>query len=125
MTDILYDDRKIKVSYFRDSFEEHSLYSFGNHTLLQRGALEELAKTHPKELETKLNAIDSSFHDFVYRHLESKRRDNRALGPVSIRDMREIYSDVGLALAQARIKELENQVLELLAKLVEDDSLPF
>ena len=91
----LYNDGRIKVNYFGGDPEEHS-FSIGIVSFLfQRGVLEELARTKPSELKPKLYAIDDMIEP-------------------SMKKYNLTYEDVGYVLTQARIKDLETQVSELL-----------
>ncbi|MEK6811973.1 MAG: hypothetical protein AABX76_00260 [Nanoarchaeota archaeon] len=92
-SDFLYDDGRIRINYFGGDPEEHSFKIGMYSSLFQRGVLEELAKTKPSELRPKLHAIDSMIeHSMAHYDLS--------------------YENVGYALMQARIKELENLFTE-------------
>jgi len=111
--DFLYNDGKIRISYLEKSPEDHNLFirdSYGcvSRFLLQRGILEELAKTPPKDLKNKLNAIDPVFHDFAMRSFWPTK------SPIAVTagNMDIFYRDLGFALTQARITELERLFTE-------------
>ncbi|MEK6823854.1 MAG: hypothetical protein AABY06_02350 [Nanoarchaeota archaeon] len=87
----LYSDQKIKVTYFRDLIDEHDLIIGDKHILLQRGVLEELARTSSEEFKFKLHAIDP---DFNY----------------SLKKLNLSYAEIGFAIAQARVNELEEEL---------------
>lgn len=92
-SDFLYDDGRIRINYFGGLPEQHSLTIGDNPFLLQRGVLGELAKTKPSELRPKLYAIDSMIeHSMAHYDLS--------------------YENVGYALMQARITELERLFTE-------------
>lgn len=102
--DVLYDDGKVKVSYFKDLVDEHVLHIGDQGFILQRGILEELARTPIVNIQRKLSAIDSN------------------IDPALIRS--EIfYHEVDFALKQAHIKDLETQVNELTGKVYGSDSV--
>ncbi len=87
----LYDSKKIKINYFRDLIDEHDLIIGDKHILLQRGVLEELAGTSSEEFKFKLHAINP---DFDY----------------SLKELNISYAEVGFAIAQARVNELEEEL---------------
>ena len=89
----LYSDKKIKVAYFRDLIDEHDLIIGNKHILLQRGVLEELARTSSEEFKFKLHAINP---DLNY----------------SLKELNISYAEVGFAIAKARISELEEELSE-------------
>ncbi len=92
MGKFLYTDDKIKISYYEPTFDEHVLNLCNNSiTLLQRGVLEELARTSREEFKFKLHAID---FDFDY----------------SLKELNISYAEVGFAIAQARVNELEEEL---------------
>lgn len=93
-TDVLYDDGRVRISYLNESIhDEHSLFIGKGSFILQRGILEELAKTKPSELKPKLRAIDDMIEFSMGEHGLS-------------------HNDMGYALAQERIRDLEIQLLE-------------
>lgn len=95
MTDeeILYDDGRIKIVY-QPGRDGHGLIIGNQFLFLDRGILEELARTSSRGLIPKFNSIDSSFGYIFEREGLS-------------------YPTVGLAIAQARIKELENELRDI------------
>src|SRR3989338_389963 len=109
----LYDSEKIKITYFKDSFEEHSLIVGGVHFLLQRGVLEELARTPIIELRRKLSAIISDINHFTTAEEKPTGRD---IDHVALKSS-VYYHELDFALKQARIKDLENQISGLAKEL--------
>lgn len=103
--DVLYDDGKVKVSYFKDLVDEHVLHIGDQGFILQRGILEELARTPISSIRSKLSAIDPNI--------------DSALLLANI-----FYHEIDFALKQTRIRELETQVNELARKIPLPHYLP-
>ncbi|MBU3896844.1 MAG: hypothetical protein KJ697_02840 [Nanoarchaeota archaeon] len=92
----LYEDNKIKIGYFQNSAEDHTMIIKESNMqfILQRGVLEELSKTSRDRLIDKLSAIDPMFPHLL--------------------DERKISQDyLQIVLAQAHINEI-NQYVESL-----------
>ncbi|MDD5416991.1 MAG: hypothetical protein PHU12_03370 [Candidatus Aenigmarchaeota archaeon] len=85
----LYKDKNIEIGYFQDSFEDHVLIiNQETQFILQRGVLEELARTSRDTLLLKLNAIDPML-------------------PYTLNEEKISADYLQVALAQAHIKELD------------------
>lgn len=94
MRRILYIDEEIKISYFVDSKKEHFLKIGDQSAILKKGVLEELSRTFTEDLSHKLEVINHKFNEALL--------ENNNIS----------YSEVGFAIAKARIKELEYKLLE-------------
>ncbi len=91
--EVLYEDERLRVTYL-PRVDLHNLVIDGDYLItLDRGVLEELAKTSFTELRRKLDTIDPSF--IHYQWLKGP--------PLS-------SERIGYAISQARIKELEDEL---------------
>ena len=88
--EVLYDIGKIKIVY-QPSRDGHGIFIDGQLVFLARGILEELSRTPGKDLIHKLNLVDDGLGYILERE---------GITPITL----------GLAIAQARISELENEL---------------
>ncbi len=86
--DFLYNDGRIRINYFGKSVDEHNLFIDSKSFFLGRGVLKDLALTPSPNLCSKLYDVNDLIDSAVVG------------GDLS-------YGRVGLALAQARIRELQ------------------
>ena len=97
----LYSDGRISIIYFPKR-DVHALLMDDYGIILDHGILEELSKTTPSEIRTKLDTLDPSF-------ISMKWTKGRPLSS----------EHIGLAIAQARIRELERR-LDSLQPIIQD-----
>ena len=102
MPQILYKDSKIQIEVYHRDEDSHILRINHQSYLLQRGILNELSRTTGRHnIERKLNTVD----DRILLQLEEDSVDP---------------NDLYLALAQARITELEKYAEYLISGKIED-----
>lgn len=89
-TEIAYQDDKIRIEYYPKA-DGHILILGKQILFIPRGTLEELARTPITKLKDKISAIDPNFDPALQKYAST-------------------YERVGLAISQARVKELEEEL---------------
>ena len=75
----LYHNGNVHVSYFRNSVEDHVLNIAGYSIILQRGVLDDLARSTLSGLRAKLMAIDPLFNDLLEKNFVDLTRVGAAV----------------------------------------------